>query len=294
MTPIDCALADILNQGCCPVTKGWIDFGHCDWASVKITPERMCIRINRPAAIDLNFIDACDWTAQKLAQDWIGHDLYLGLSGGVDSELVANVLLKNRIKFVPFILHIDQFNELEAWHAHHWCWRNNVTPVIYHMSVTEFEQKLVPHLAKLYHTRQFGIIMLLWMADHVLAHGGRLLTSVAELNLDSQTKMFFSDTLDYPLALYGDNQHPGAFFSYTPELVLSYVKQFNINICEQYNKINFYQVPPRPKYNWTSNLGGVSAKAARLFDAWLKSRVHPQKHVWGSQEDVICQLTGNK
>lgn len=272
----------------------WVDIGHSGWASVNLNANRFSIRVNSLASHHFDFDTACDYTAQKLLSDWPDKPLYLGLSGGLDSELVANVLLRNAIEFVPVIIDIDNVNNLEVWHAYHWCWRNNVTPVCYRMSTEDFENNFLPYLRKLHNTHQVGLIMIMWLADKIAALGGCLLTAVAELNLDSDSKTFYSDTLDYPLNLFDGNRHPSAFFSYTPELVLSYIRQFDLGLNEQYNKINFYKVPPRPKYNWTSRFQCVSPKSNKLLTAWQNKTPPSSRHNWGTQQDIINLLTGTK
>jgi hypothetical protein len=278
----------------CSQESNWVAVGHQAWASVNLTAERFAMQINKPAQHDFEFDEACDWTAQKLVEDFGEHDLYLGLSGGLDSELVANVLLRNRIAFVPFVLSIPGINDLEVWHAHHWCWRNNVQPLIHTMSVAETEQQMLPNLARIKNTHQAGLIMMLWMADYVAAKDGKLITAVAELNWDLEQKTFYSNTVDYVLNLFDGSRHPTGFFSYTPELVLSYVKQFNPALNEQYNKINFYQVPPRPKYDWTSNFPSFSPKMQTVMTSWLKHTPNSKRHEFGDQQTVIDLVTATK
>jgi hypothetical protein len=162
------------------------------------------------------------------------------------------------------------------------------------MTVPEFETNFLPNLRRLRDTHQAGLVMILWMADYIAALGGKLITAVAELNLDLDREIFYSNTVDYVLNLFDGGRHPTGFFSYTPELVLSYVKQFDTTVNEQYNKIKFYGVGPRPKYNWTSEFGLVSRRSGALISAWLKKTANSQRHNWGSQQAVIDQLTQTK
>jgi hypothetical protein len=272
----------------------WITVGHNAWASVNLTAERFAMQVNKPATHNFEFAVACDWTAQKLVEDFGDHDLYLGLSGGLDSELVANVLLRNNIDFVPFVLSIPGINDLEVWYAHHWCWRNNIQPLIHTMSIAEIEQQMLPNLARIKNTHQAGLIMILWIADYVADKGGKLITAVAELNWDLSQDTFYSNTVDYVLNLFDHSRHPTGFFSYTPELVLSYVNQFDTALNEQYNKINFYQVPPRPKYDWTSNFALFSPKMQTVMTSWLKHTPNSKRHEFGNQQTVIDLVTATK
>lgn len=272
----------------------WVEVGHQGWASVNLNHERFAVKINRPCALAMSFHDACDYTAAVLSQTHGQDNLYLGLSGGVDSELVANVLLRNRIDFMPLIVDIAGVNNLEVWHAHHWCWRNGISPLVCKMSVPEFESAVIPYLRQLHNTQLAGLCLIMWMADHVAKLNGKLITAVAELNLNFAEKTFYSDTLDYALDLFDNQRHPTAFFAYTPEIMLGYITEFDVNLSEQYNKINFYNVPPRPKYNWTSEFAAISARANHIISSWSKTRPNPKRHIWGSKQAVIDLLTVTK
>ena len=50
----------------------------------------------------MSFADASDYTALQIASKY--PELYLSLSGGMDSIYVASVLHRNRIPFIPIIL----------------------------------------------------------------------------------------------------------------------------------------------------------------------------------------------
>lgn len=272
----------------------WCPAGHDNWCSVNLTPAQFAFRVNYTTNRELDFESACDFNAQTLQKDWNDRPWYLGLSGGVDSELIADVLTRNCIPFVPFILKIQGVNDLESWYAEHWCWRNQIEPMIYNMTVNEFEQECLPILRKIHHTHQTGIIIPLWMADHVSSCGGYLITGVGEINWDLSQQCFYSNTVDYALNLFGNNSHPSGFFSYTPELALSYIKQFDTAINEQYNKVNFYNVPARPKFNWTSELGKISNTSNLVISAFNKKFNNSNRHNWGSKQDVIDALKGTK
>ena len=270
----------------------WYTAGHKSWCSVNLSPEQFTFRINDFAVDELDFVAASDYNAQTLYQEWCHKPLYLGLSGGVDSELVADIFVRNQIPFTPFILKIPGINDQESWYAEHWCWRNSVRPVIYNMSMHEFDCSCLPVIKKISNTHQTGIIIPLWMADHVASLGGHLITGVGEINWDLREQIFYSNTVDYALSLFDGGNHPSGFFSYTPEFVLSYVKQFDIALNEQYNKINFYQVPARPKFNWTSELCNFSDKSKIVISSYNKTFPNTKRHNFGSQQHLVNMLKG--
>jgi hypothetical protein len=74
--------------------------------------------------------------------------------------------------------------------------------------------------------------------------------------------------------------------------VLSYIKQFDIALNEQYNKVKFYQVPARPKFNWTSELYDFSTKSRIVISAFIKKFANSQRHEFGNQQTAIKLLKG--
>ena len=121
----------------------WMHGGHNNWFSINLESSPFRLKFNtRASKLYTDFDKAADNTAQLLQQSWGEKNLYLALSGGIDSELVANTLLRNKIKFTPIILKIDEINALETWYAEYWCKQNNIQPVILQYTIDDLIQKI--------------------------------------------------------------------------------------------------------------------------------------------------------
>jgi hypothetical protein len=55
---------------------------------------------------------------------------------------------------------------------------------------------------------------------------------------------------DYYLELAYKDAHPGAFFSYTPEIFRALITNLNTNVNSQLAKSELYGLLPRPKINF--------------------------------------------
>lgn len=268
----------------------WYPAGHNDWCSINLTPERFAFRVNTPATKELDFQSACDLTAQTLYQEWGSRPLYLSLSGGLDSEVIADTFVRNHIPFVPVILQVGNLNAVESWYAEYWCHRHNITPLIKTVTITEYENIVKKYLLVIKNTHQTGIIANLYLADEINALGGYYVNGVGDINQEQD--QFHCNVVDFALDVFRFGQHPTGFFMYTAELVLAYIKMFDITVNEQYNKLKFYNVSPRPKIEWVKQVGRSSERLANMFLIWSKHVSNSQPHQFGNKQDVINVLQG--
>ncbi len=202
------------------------------------------------ANLSMSFAEASDYTARLIASKY--SDLYLSLSGGLDSEYVACVLLRNQIPFTPVIL-LSPDNVDEVWYAKYFCHQHNLTPV-----VIDFRTKSNKLLASVIrHARSIAVSPSIGFYPHILAEyiapTARLITGLGEP---------FSNSNDYDVPLgnileieqhdfyldieFGD-QHPSGFFSYTPEIFFSLIKNIDTTKNTQLAKSMLYQITPRIK-----------------------------------------------
>jgi len=269
----------------------WYTAGHQNWCSVQLTTERFKFQVNRKAEKIIPFHQACDQAALLLRSDWPNKPLYLCFSGGVDSEVVANTLLRNGIEFIPFILEIENTNQAEAWFAHYWCKKNNVTPLVYQMSAQEFENKVLPYLNLIKNTYQNGTIVNLWMADYINNLGGYCVTAVGDINFDWDNKVFFNNIVDWISDVFDAGKHPSGFLSYTPELAASYVREFDVTLDEQYNKLNFYNVGFRPKIPYLHSALSMTIATKVHVRQYLQTNINTNRFEFGSKQQTLEILT---
>jgi len=229
----------------------WMPGGHNDWFSVSVDGPQFQVEFNRRASkLYKNFDDAADNAAQLLYKEWGHQPLYLALSGGVDSEFVARILLKNKIPFTPVILKIDSLNAIESQFALTWCNQNNITPVILNYTTQDLNNSFKLFFPKMLKIKHYHCTPMLTIYKYIETQGGHCIYCAGDINLDSDRKEFFHYHYDFIPNIVDVGKHPTSFFMYTPELALSYINQFNPAQPEQHNKLGFYQVEPRSKIDY--------------------------------------------
>jgi len=272
-----------------------IKAGHDDWLGLTLDSGQFCVEVLKPATVvGSNFHHEADRAIGYLADRYCDRPLYLALSGGLDSEFVANLLLKNSIPFRPIILKIDSFNSLESWYAEYWCKKHDIDPIRLNLTTDQYIQemkKYYPYLLKLQNARQTPMM---YLYDYVDKINGYCIYSAGDINLDFKEKKFYCYSLDFISDLL-NNGHPTSFFMYTPELALSYISEFDVNITEQENKLNFYNVSPRPKIDYISSLYSCPSIAEVIDNFWhiSKQQIESYTYWYGKKEQLIKKLVGS-
>ena len=272
----------------------WLPGGYNDWFSVNLSEPNFCLRFNRRASVLYqDFDEAADQAAQLLYKEWGQRPLYVALSGGVDSELTARILLKNQIPFTPVILKIEDYNYLESWYAEYWCYTNNITPITINYSAEKFAEACVQYSEKLIKIKNCYQTPNMILNSYVEKLGGCCINSCGDINFDHERKEFYCATLDFTTNIVDIGAHPTSFFMYTPELALSYINQFDTTQTEQYNKLKFYKVSARPKIDYLLSLYDnnqqVSVVRNKLFFLFDFEK-HDEIHWYGTKEQIIQDL----
>lgn len=272
----------------------WMPGGHNDWFSVNNSGSQFQVKINRRASkLYENFDDAADHAAQLLYKEWGHRPLYLALSGGIDSEFVARILLKNKIPFTPVILKIDSLNAIESQFAISWCEKNNITPVILTYTVEDLNNSFKLFFPKLHKIKHYYSVPMMSIYKYVETHSGHCIYCAGDINLDSVCKEFFHYNYDFISNIVDTDKHPTSFFMYTPELALSYINQFDPTQTEQYNKLKFYQVAPRSKIDYVSLIPQDQIKKT-MDNLFYIFKIDNQKfdacHWYGTKEQILQNL----
>ena len=231
-----------------------LKIGHRGWITVNLgqanftEPFKMTFERRSPALLD--FIKAADYTAQCIASTF--DNLMVCLSGGYDSEFVAATLIRNKIDFTPVII-LTPFNQYETWFAQYFCATHGLTPEILDYSDIEryngFVQKLLIK-AKRLDVMPFVALFPNLVAD--LYPGSKLITGFGDPLYISES---YNDPIGDELKISDHdsyfelefNDHPGAFFTYTPEILLSLVSNIDSSLNSQQAKAKLYGLSPRPK-----------------------------------------------
>lgn len=202
------------------------------------------------ADLSMSFEDAGNYTAQLIASKY--NNLHLSLSGGLDSEYVACVLLKNKIPFTPVVL-ITPDNVDEVWFAKYFCYQHNLTPII--LDFRSSSNKLL--VSVLRYAKSIAVTPTVGFYPHIITKhidpSAHVITGFGEPFSNSNDydiplgNLLEVEEHDFYLDLAFEDQHPGGFLSYTPELFFSLVRNIDIQKNTQHAKSLLYQIAPRIK-----------------------------------------------
>lgn len=255
-----------------------------------------------------------DQAAKNVAEDiYNSYDnLYVAMSGGIDSEFVAQTFLDLGIPFKPIIFKVDDLNELDIWWALKWCKDNEIEPVVLSESTENWVNRFISISQE--HCGRFGqgTGTMSYINEYVIERDGNLVTGGGFIEYFPDENLEYMRTRYKDSALhdqYGAEKHgyifhepdilqairypdmPFNFLSWTPEIVLSYVYHRDMTIDSAANKAKIMNCLPRPK-----NIGAASC----FF------RLHPKARKWvsirnnigrsecaylGTREEIIKLLT---
>lgn len=275
--------------------NSWIDISW-DGKPSRINKENLQVIFNQRAKTLMSFDRACDQTAQEIYDGY--KNLYLALSGGSDSECVANCLVRNKIPFTPLIVTYSEVKgndqRYEQWYAYHWCKTHQIQPQVIDYvdyisteSETQAYVKLRPRIFR-------GSAFAGFLRKAIKELGGQLLTgSQLEYYPDHEQMTYLENQLgsyngfimeetDLYLEALEPNQHPWAFFYWNPEIMASFVNSWNVDLTMQENKSTIYQTNPRPKF--LQPYGLATSLQVQIREVLTESK-------WGTRD---CALLGTK
>ena len=76
---------------------------------------------------------ACNNVAHDIYESY--KNIYLAMSGGIDSENVANTFYRLNIPFKPIIFQAGDLHDIDSWWALKWCKDRNIEPVVLQLSL---------------------------------------------------------------------------------------------------------------------------------------------------------------
>jgi len=245
-------------------------------------------------------------------------NIYVAMSGGIDSEWVAKCFLRQGIPFTPIIYEAEDLQYLDTCWAIDWCENNNITPIVYKDLIPTFSDRVVEVAARLCTRTPAGLATLWPLANYVKEKGGYLVTgsAFAEYYPDPNLGFLKYKHLDSKLFDKDANQivpdgwiihesdighhriqegyHPFNFLSWTPEIMLSYIAARDVTKNSEYNKKTIFDCESRPKmagtpkYYWR-----IDATVNRM--AKLIQRVgNSELDYLGTTDELIKLLTTGK
>lgn len=243
---------------------------------------------------------ASDDVAKDIASRY--NNLYVCMSGGIDSEWVAKSFHRNGIPFTPIIYEIEDIMGNDTWWAHKWCAEHGYKPVV----LKEYMFRFVTGLINMCRTNCLrtpgGPYMMSKILQFVNDQGGHMVTGAAfpevfpDPNLSYMKGRFLDNKLMNPDGTVKNSGwllhesdftlgrllkgHPWNFLSWTPEIVLSYISSRNQGTSE-FNKATIFNCAPRPKAI------GIPDWVWRSKDASIKKMLRIKNRVGTSEVDFI-------
>lgn len=191
-----------------------------------------------------SFREECIFAAKYLANQTNKH-IYVGLSGGSDSQVVCLALREARIPFTPCIIVMDNnLNTHDIDSAFKFCKKFNLTPIKYKINLQEFYNKQAREWMLQYKISNQRTILQLWLQQFV--KDGTFIMAGGDVQLNRYRTDPFDNTKQTELGWQHkptpilqhliDNNLEGTtkFFMYTPELISSII---NSKIIKQFAEV---------------------------------------------------------
>jgi 7-cyano-7-deazaguanine synthase in queuosine biosynthesis len=261
--------------------KNWLTTNVLDRDSVKASDLKVTLSKIDEWNLNLDFVEATKYTIEKIAL--LKKRIFIGLSGGMDSEYVCKAFLQEHVDFTPVIIETPG-NSLELSYAYHFCRKNNLEPIIIKKSEADMlkcyyndilnrisgygNNATATYMAAKYAEDHNGIFV---MAEHLIddQDDGSILIGANEWD-------FYNDVL-----IGEHNTH--YFFDYTPEIVYSMVKAIDIDDAQEY-KCNLYDIPFRPKMIYQYSREYEDALKQLRRTKWIK---HNPNFSFGTKEEFL-------
>ena len=226
--------------------------GHNNWIDIDSSTDTMQCSMDFSTLQILSKTEAIDYNVEQIIKKY--DNLYVCLSGGLDSEFAAKSLLERGVSFTPVIVDFG-LNSSEVWWAYYWCYKNKIKPKIIDLSVN-YMVNVLPALFKKYHGSVVSMIdyiiefELRSVCGHMILGGGepfmRLHADKDKVTGGTGDNFSFC-SYDFNLDITYPNKHPSGFVCYTPELYFSLIRDFDYTKPAQIALSEYYGVSPRPK-----------------------------------------------
>lgn len=275
-----------LDQMPCMGQRGWIKMQfNRNYQEPFAESDMDAYMVPTVPAVLKDITTASDSVVQDIANNY--SNLYVGMSGGIDSEWIAKTFHRNGIPFTPIIYEAEDLMNSDTWWSRKWCAENGYQPVILKESVFQFTRGLVDISRQHMLRTPGGPYMMSRILQYVNDQGGKFVIGAGfpelfpDPNLGYMASRFLDNKLvnpdgtvkntgwllhesDFTLSrmLVG---HPWNFLSWTPEIVLAYIS-LRAEGTSEFNKAKIFDCLPRPK-------------AIGIPDAFWRTR-SPQLETW--------------
>jgi hypothetical protein len=226
---------------------------------------------------NLSFDSACDFTAKEISQQY--QRIFLGLSGGIDSEFVLKIFLRNNLKITPIVIEFEG-NEEEREYAYAFCKENDIDPTVLKLNNKELMEIVYHDIFKKYNGHGIYALGSIAAYNYATANNGILI--LGEHAVGDGTDHI--ENFQYYFSEWDDYVENIPFYVYNMEIFYAMMKTIDnkygnwmtykshVFQCQQRNKI-------KPKLNPTVASLINRIKAQHSFLA-------KDKFFLGSKDDV--------
>lgn len=229
-------------------------------------------------------------------------NVYVSMSGGVDSEYVAKSFKAAGVPFRAIMMTCKNYFSIGEWYADKWCAENQVDLIKFEVDPHELLAYGKQAIFKIRGISWFGITVNL-LANEVERLGGYMVTGALpsyypdpKLGLDKATpefkqtfRGFMFDESDFYIELMNPNKHPWSFFYWSPEMLASIIYHWDTAQPVENNKWRMFNLLPRPKLNGTEFfVNNFLAKTIPEFTDMFKWAHAHKKLKWGTRDFAAC------
>jgi len=239
------------------------------------------VNINKQKYEKLSFDQAAADVCHKLVQ--IGKPIYVGLSGGIDSEYVFRKFHNLGYVVKPVIV-CTSGNRYETPNAFELCRELNVDPIVIHKSEIEYLQIIYKYIIKKLNGYGVATPGPIIAGMYAQEHNG-IFVKAEHLVDEKDGKMYVgANEWDFYNDALIDKSNTYYFFMYTPEIVYSMISKI-VGYDVQKFKSKLYGLPFRKKIKFD----GYSNTFEQALTVFRSNRIHRPKynHNFGSKENFL-------
>ena len=217
--------------------------------NIKDIHKPFSVLINNPEYEIMSFEEASKIVVEKISKKY--NNIYIPLSGGMDSEYVLNCFVKNNVNVTPIIIN-STGNKEESSYAFAKCKEYDITPVVIYKKEIELFKCYVDEIYKKINGPGYNSTFALIATKYSKTMCG--ISVIGEHGYDGVNEWDF-----YNDAILGEEASIN-FFMYTPEIFYAMKRAYNNEPHQQF-KSKLYGIPNRPKmtYKYTKEMSTAIA-----------------------------------
>ena len=237
--------------------NNWIEYSFGN-NTVRQAKESLSLKFNAQAKQLLPLSVTAIETAKEIHSQY--QNIYVAMSGGCDSEFVADSFTRAGVPFTPIMLTCENFLAIHKWYVDQWCIKNNRTLKILDIPFDMLMSVAKKKAFKIKATNGLAVASSI-VGDYVKKQGGFLVTGAMpaywpdpKLNLGRNTENFnfegfYIDEDDFYIESLDPGYHPWCFAYHNPEIFASLVNEWDPSEPVEENKWRMFSQVPRPKLN---------------------------------------------